>query len=374
LARAQVQAGYHEVSRARLPQLSARGTYDKSDDPATQLPDANNALLHLEQSLQPFSPAWIEARQKKTELAAAEFSRVQTLRDVELRIRQLYLAILEGQETVVNINLVEEQLKKLLTAVLPRYTMGRAPPFDLVKVKVAIAELERSRSLEEAHLRGERSELAQTMGLDALSGYDLVAMNVTPTLPAEDELLRSLEFNPNLRSLKTEADAARLGIRAARYARLPSLVGAAEYGYSGRTAASTALGWDASLGLRLNLFDWGILSSRISRENSAAALADTRLDLERQKLLTQALEDRARAQAHLADMEILKALLPETKESAVASIERYKRGATGILEATEAVNLWLGTLLNERSAYYSYLSDFADLVHAGGREAGPDGF
>ncbi len=79
-------------------------------------------------------------------------------------------------------------------------------------------------------------------------------------------------------------------------------------------------------------------------------------------------QTRALANAHLSDFNALKELSPQTHEAATTAISRYRQGAMGILEVSDAINLWLQSLLNETTAYYAYLSDLAKIERIVGRD------
>ncbi len=362
-----------EARALLLPQVSALGAYDKSDDASTQLPDANKAVIHADQPLTPFTGEWTAVRQRGIELSAAQREQLQSLRDTERRVRQLYFGVLQAREAVASMDDARSHYERLLDAVLPRYTMGRAPSFDVVKVRAALADLERSRAGQQAQLVGQSAELSQTLGLDATSQLQLAGLAALPAVPDESHVLDAVLANPGLQALTDRALAARVGVTAARYARLPRLVGSAEYGYAGQTSSDASLGWDVALSLRLPLIDWGAISARVRQQRLATGLAQASYELERQTLVSQALESRAKASSDRELSGRFEKLLPDTKRAAAAGIERYRRGAATILEATEGIDLWLTLSLNRRAAYYSYLSDLADLSWIGGRAPGADG-
>lgn len=359
------KASFEELSRAKRPQLSLPGSLTTSDDNSTNVHDANKTSLRLEQSAYPFSQAWVLADQKASEYKAAKLSRVESEQDVTLRVRQFYLAVLRDKDIISNLDLVEEELKKLSASVIPRYAIGGAPPFDLVKVKVAISDLSRQRELTQAQLVGEKSRLGLLMGLEAAEEFELKPVDVLPAA-AEADLKKAFAANPTLQALDEELRASELGVTASRRSRLPSLVTGAEYGYEGQSADVMAKSWNVFFGFKLNLFDWGMISSQIDQQKASASLAHTRLELEKQSVSSELIEAWATAKARLTDRERLLTLLPETRQSALATVERYRRGAVGILEATDAVSLWLSTLLDERAAFYAVLADFARIDRLSG--------
>jgi outer membrane protein TolC len=279
-------------------------------------------------------------------------------------VKQLYFSILRDEDAAKDFLDVESELKRLQETIIPKYSIGRVPPFDLVKVKSAMADLQRTDGVTRAQLIGERKQLAEILGISDLSTEPIDSV---PTVPDATE--QNFSANPTLQSLSEEIAASQFGVKAAKASRLPEFTGALEYGRSGQTSDTTSLGWDISAGAKLSLFNWGQISSQIAQEKSSANLARNKLQIEEQNVRVDLAQTKALAKAHLADFRTLKELLPQTHESAKAATSRYSRGATGILEASDAIDLWLQSLLNERSAYYAYLSDLAKIERLIGRDS-----
>ncbi|MFI5362088.1 MAG: TolC family protein [Elusimicrobiota bacterium] len=361
-------AARDDSRRARLPQLVGDGKLTRSDDATTNLPDDNRGLVRLEQNMTPWSPEWVRGRQREAEARAAGFGRVESAQDAELAVKALYFSILREEDSVRALDQIERELKDLLDTVLPKFTVGRVAAFDPVKVRVALSDLARTRELLQASLRGDRTALAQALGLDGSDGWELSPLSATPELGDEAAAPRGLLDNPTLEALSEQLRAAEFGLSAVRRARAGDLSGSADYGYTGQSTSGMIRGWSVSAALRIPIFDWGRITAQTAAESTAVGLARNTLEAERQKTTADLIETLATARAHRADQGRLTALLPDVKETALASVARYRRGGAGILEVSDAVNLWLQTLLNERAAFYGYLSDLARLERlTGGR-------
>ena len=345
-----------EAHRARFPQLVGVANYEKSDDTKTQLPDANKAVVRLEQTAFPYSSSWIRTSQLEADLRAAHFTHLEIQADVDLLVQQLYFSILRAQDAIERLTQVEEQLNHLLNAVIPRYSVGRSPPFDQIKIKTSIADLARTREIARAERIGELAQLSQVLGLTEPNNLELRPIEGLPRIAPRESASNEALGNPTLLALEQQSYASEFGVRAARYNRWPLLVAALEYGYAGQTSDELSRGWSFTVGLRLPLFDWGVISSQIQSASALAALAQNKFSIEKQKESADLAGFQALAAAHLSDHSRLRGLIVESHRAALLSLDRYKRGAVSILEASEAVNLWIQTLLNERTAFYAYLS------------------
>jgi outer membrane protein TolC len=352
---------YDELLSQRWPQLSIHGRLSKSSLAPDQLSDANRASVHLEQNINPFSSVWKTGEQKKAFAQAASLAKLETAQDVAYLVKKLYYKILESSETIDRLDQVEALLKKLLNSVIPKFTLRRAPPFDLVKVKTALSDLTRLKQLTQAQLKGTQSQLAQVMGMKADSSFQLKVIQSLPALSSLESSISGIEANPTLLTLGQNVVAAELGVSAAKLARMPELVVGLDYGYGGAIGQNLVTGWETAVGFRLPVFDFGLIQSQVNQRKAQALLNRNQLDQERQKVRSHLIEVHAHAEARHADLIRLKELLPDVSQTAQASIDRYRMAGAGILETTEAIHLWVETLLNEREAYYSYLNDIAQI-------------
>ncbi len=367
---------------AILPQASAVGSYQQSNSQSIQAIDINQAALSLSQNISPFSPQWVLVRQKKADYRAAQAEHIATEEDVELQVKILYLSILKEKDYLKRFRRLEKKLSNMKKALIPRYSVGRVPPFDLVKIEMALSALAKNQEFTEAQLAADKESLALITGFKDGNGIDLKKLTHTPPL-LFDAASFGENTNPRLLALKRRLESSRLAVKAAEYERYPSLNAGLNYGYEGSDGFFNFIpntsfpnniyglplesGWNASLSLNLPIWDWGIISSHIAQRKEEAAITRSRLNLEKQALQVQFIKWEKLAQTHLADKKRMDDLLPQTQEAAKVQTRRYRLGASGILEAADALNIWLNTLLSERDDYYSYLSDLAQIEHLMGQ-------
>lgn len=358
-----------EARGALKPQLLAVGQLTRSDDPATNLPNDNNAAMRLQQSLTPFSPGSADAARARADLGAAVLSRRDAELALALQVKTVYHAVVRDQAAQAAVDLVAAKMRELLDAVLPRFTVGQAPPFDLVKVRSSLADLDRTKDALTAQLAGEKSRLAQALGLAPDAPLALAPVSPAP-LPEPAVLSADAEASPSLGALARRAEAADWAASAARRARLPSLVGTADYGWAGYTTSGMTRGWSLSVGMSLPVFDWGRIGAAAQRQDAAAKQARVDLEIQRREVRSALIEALAAARAHAADRERLAALSADARDAARAGVTRYRRGGAGILEATDSLALWLSTMLGENAAAHAYLDDVARVERLAPRNGG----
>ena len=300
-----------------------------------------------------------EARSPVAMRGALEESRALAVRDDSKRAR-LPLLVGDGKLTRSDdalTNLPDDnrgllRLEQSLAPWSPEWVRGRQR-----EAEARAAGFGRVESLQDADLAVKALYFAILREEDSIRALDRI-----------ERELKTLLDNPTLEALSEQIRASQFGLSAAKRARAGDLSGAADYGYTGQSTSGMTRSWSVSAALRIPIFDWGRITAQAASESAAVGQARNSLEAERQKATADLIGTLATAAAHRADQTRLTALLPDVRETALASVARYRRGGTGILEVSDAVNLWLQTLLNERAAYYGYLSDLARLERlTGGR-------
>ncbi|MDE2489980.1 MAG: TolC family protein [Elusimicrobia bacterium] len=364
-----------------LPSLSVEGQYQQSGDQNIQAIDVNSASLHLAQDLSPLSPAWAAARQAQARAEAARWAGVSTRADVLWSVKTLYFSILRDQDVLAALDRMSSELKLLRDQVLPRYTVGQAPPFDLAKVRQSLDALDRSRDAARDSLETEKAALAFAVGLDSAT-WTPAPLKSLPPLPGEAASFDPAS-SPAARAAAARARAAELGLTAAERRRYPDVTGSFDYGWAGvdspfkssvnspdnSLASPTVLGWNVAVAASLPLWNWGALSADIAGKRAGAAAARQRRRRSVQEASVSLLALRLAASSDRADYERQRDFLPTIRAAAEASVGRYRRGAVGILEVSDALDAWLGAMTAERTDYYAYLADLAGIERVMGKDS-----
>src|ERR1700674_2493629 len=113
LSERQAKAGLRAAKGRRLPQLSAIGALDKSDDESKQLEGSNKAVLRVEQAIYPLSADWVRTQQQAVAVEAAALGRLESRADVELAVKQLYFFLLNSEAALASMTSVEAELARL---------------------------------------------------------------------------------------------------------------------------------------------------------------------------------------------------------------------------------------------------------------------
>jgi outer membrane protein TolC len=368
VSEARAKAALKEANQPRLPQLVAQENLAYAMDPEVLSPDSNKAVLRAELGTMPFlGSAWKLGNQKHLELEAASLAVVESVQDVQLLVKQLYFSILRDKEIAASLDSVEDEFDRLVATVTPKYQIGHAPQFDLVKVKSATYDLARTRDLTTSQRIGEKSQLNEILHLGSIDFELNPVLKVPPLVSVHEEDSKRYASNPTLAGLEKDIEAADASALVTSAQRVPSLSAAFEYGFQGLTPTTMVNQWTVLAQFRFTLFDWGLITSQEDQAQAVTILAQKKLEAEKEKIQADYDQTYALAQAHLRDHERLHELLPLLKRAATVAVDRYRVGGMGIIEVTDAINLWLQGLINERTAYYGYLSDLAKIERLSGK-------
>ena len=147
----------------------------------------------------------------------------------------------------------------------------------------------------------------------------------------------------------------------------PRLTASYEYGWAGVSPTALREGWDVSIGLQMPVWSWGEISANIHQAQLRRDQIRNEVLVKTQKLSTSLIRARELAEAHLNDERRLSGMVDDMRQTAFASVKRYRRGAMRIIEVTDALEIWSQSLLKERHAHYAFLDDLAEMERLEGK-------
>ena len=226
--------------------------------------------------------------------------------------------------------------------------------------RVVVAENDRRR----AHL-----ELLKAMGLDLGAAIQLtepLAYAPPDAVTLEQARALALASRPDLQAQQHREVTARLGYTAAKWERLPTLAGFADYGSIGSSLSHALPTRTYGVALKLPLFDGGRRDAR--RAESLSQLRQENIktaDLRRQVELEVRL---ALDTLHSAEEQVGVAEegLKLAQEEVAQAERRYRAGVTSSLEVTDAQTRLERAQENRLAALFTYQAARIDLAQATG--------
>ncbi|MCM1110679.1 MAG: TolC family protein [Clostridium sp.] len=290
--------------------------------------------------------------------------------NVELNVISLYLQVLYNRAVA---DLAREQLRLSQIELERRHQLvdgGKLPELDLYEAQAQVAQDELSVVTGENDVRLALVDLAQTLELDDIDGFDIASLpgDTTPDIyPSADEVFRSaLGFNHGLRASELAVEAADRNITLAKSGWIPTLSFSAGlstnyYRLGGYTSPSFSsqmrdnLSKSIGFSLSVPIFDGlttrnNLRRARLQRFNAELQLADTRNRLYKsiQQAWYQADGARQRLEsATVAENSQLKAFEGVS--------EKYNFGKATSTEYEQARGAWVRATLQRIQANYELL-------------------
>jgi outer membrane protein TolC len=236
--------------------------------------------------------------------------------------------------------------------------------------EVAPVELTRAR-LQTSARRDEleQARTGETIAADilrSLTGYDLNAPVVVSDLltevpqPNEIETLSAsvIALRPELANFDAQIRAAEQDAQLARGERRPQIVYSFNSGFISDSLApaklKNGLGFQASIGVSLPLFDRGASKSRETQANLRLALLQNQRELAARQFAQAFFSARTQAAAAAARIRLVGQSLDDARNNVNASLARYRAGEALITEVTDANNI----LIAQQNALYQAIFDY----------------
>lgn len=216
---------------------------------------------------------------------------------------------------------------------------GTGTAIDVTRARVRLSAARQAELAAKTAVRDADARLKRRLGLDPSAVLELTetAEGAVSDPPGDEALAAAaLERRPDVAAQRAQVEAARMAYEAARRARWPALVAAADYGSIGSRFAEGLPTWSAGVTLRLPLFEGGELEAR---------QAEAKAHWRREELQLQELEREVRLQVELARsaLELAKGryglaveALRQAEEELQQARRRYRAGVTTNLEITDA--------------------------------------
>ena len=277
-------------------------------------------------------------------------------REVLLQVKQTYYDIVRAQE-FVHLNKENLQyLDALRAAVQKQYDVGAVPGSQVIKTEVEMARARQE--LAQAELEFGKARAAMNTLLNRPDEQDFTPSDSLDfrEVAIDRERLRSaaLGRRPELGSARSQSQASRSQIRAARLQSAPDLAIQARRGTFESDSDD-----GIAIAVILPLLDWGSIRAEKRRAEAVSQSKEKQLEAAANEVC---LEVEQAIQTVETSSRVVRehrgGIIGKSEELARMARTGYEKGATGYLEVLEAQR----TLRSAKTAYYSALADHAKAV------------
>jgi len=198
-------------------------------------------------------------------VTAAEAERESAGDDVAAQVARRYMAAVRADAAVTTAQANVALAEALLRLARDQKDAGTGTAIELTRAQVQLAHERQRLLMAESERRKAHLELLRAIGADLTLTLDLTdALTYIPveTMTVEQALAVALQRRSDFKAQQQRQESARRASRAVAWERIPSLVGFADYGSIGLSAASASPTRSYGVALRLPLFDGGRREAR----------------------------------------------------------------------------------------------------------------
>lgn len=223
-------------------------------------------------------PSIFGVREASASLDAAEYDADRSLQTLRNQIASVYYELVRAKErnTVASeaYELSAEQLRRAETL----FELGSVARSDVLQAQVNLASADRDRISAANAIEVQSARLAMALGVPVATPVDVQGLPPLPAvLPDDPESLvqTALSTRPDVRAARAELQAAKYGVKGAKWSRYPTLDGSYSYDHFGNHLSDVVGDFDreytvsARLGLSWTLFDGFQTKGNIERAEAA---------------------------------------------------------------------------------------------------------
>lgn len=360
-------AGYnHSIARsALLPQETIIGEYLFTQSNGTNLggtePNssgpvfiANNAVheyISQGQATETLSLANVERYRQTGALARQAKAQAEiALRGLHVVVTQAYYTVESAARKLQAAQEAQQSAQNFLDLTNKLEGAREVAHADVLKAQLQLEQAQRSVSDAELAAADARQSLGVLLFRDPATPYVLAdPLDANPgtgsniEVPAEDEV-RTLaaKSNPDLRSALEALKAADADVTASRTGYLPLLTLAYNYGLDAPRFEEKGLqgqqflGYSASAGINIPVWDWFATHDRIKQSELLRAQSRTALDYTQRQLIAQLNASYGELKTATANLASLQTSAQEAKDSLHLAVLQYQAGQAIALEVVNA--------------------------------------
>lgn len=315
-------------------------------------------------------------RRNRALLAAAHAGTEVERRNLQLATVENYygLAVAAARRSAAELNLNTATEFERVTSLLEQ--SGEVAQVDLLRARLATTarrdELEQARAAESAAIEA----------LRVLIGYDPAQPLTVPDLSTEQPNVAEIDRftsqmiaqRPELAQFDAQRAALSEEVNQARAERRPQITYNIIGGFETDSLKAQPLrehsGVQATVGITIPIFDWGISRSRERQAQYRIQSLDSARRLAQRTFNQQFVAARLQALSAAERVRLARAGITDAERNLDISIARYRAGEAQIIEVTDAQNTLTGQRASLYQAVFDYQVALARLKQAAGQAAG----
>jgi outer membrane protein len=201
-----------------------------------------------------------------------------TLQDLISNVSNTFNKCLQMEALVQAYGLSVEALRKAREDMEARFRLGRVPQVEMLRMDVQLSAEEQNLVRAQEGLRRARNALAYFMGIETSKLGSLKGGLEAKERVAAADISHLVQARPDVSALTQRLQAERARLEVTKAKRYPSIGLVSDYGNrAGTGIRDREEVWEAGVVASVNLFDGGVISSEIARQQAVVAKAEEAL-------------------------------------------------------------------------------------------------
>ncbi|MEZ0328759.1 MAG: TolC family protein [Dissulfuribacterales bacterium] len=377
------QAAFEGAKAALWPKIDLNASYFKENQPIPYIPaQAIDIPAKFSDEIYAWSiflrlPIYEGGRLvgqvqvSRIERSSQAFLRQMTLNDLVANVTNTFYKCLQLKQLISAYELSVSAMKQQRKDMEVRFKLGRIAQVELLRMDVQLAAEERRLVAAQEGLKRSRNALAFFMGINSYELPDLRGeINANEGILQVD-ITTLVQSRPDVVAIKHRVQAERERLNVVKAKRYPSISLVSDYGNrAGAGLSNREEVWEAGVTASLNIFDGGVISSELAKQQAAVAKAEETLrllELRAQKEIEDAISalNEAKERLKLAETSVLQA-----KEALRIEELRYKTGSTNITDFLLSQSAMSLAEADRLQALYDYNAALTEFKRATGAISG----
>jgi outer membrane protein len=354
--------------------VSASQRFNSETNTTVTSPSSDSYNARLSSSVTLFAGGRNVARlhAAQADATAADATLLEQRFNVTLSVKQAFFAVLRAQEQIsvgqANVKLAQENLD----AATRRKQVGSGTIADVLQARVQVMNAQQSLLTNQSQKRTAMFALGRLVGVDGPVEARLEAPLEPRPLSVSKDSLMSLVMgvSPSVNAAIASKQARDASLKAARAAWFPSLSASGGYTVANTnpSLSKSVNSWSVSVGLSYPIFNGLQRESSIEQANAQAMVADARLADARRNARSQLEALLSSLDVARQQLTLLRQTLQASEEALRVQQERYRVGASTILDLITSQAARVQAEMNLIGARYDYQIALAQLEALVGRE------
>jgi outer membrane protein/protease secretion system outer membrane protein len=313
---------------------------------------------------------WADVRQAKAQVADAQAQYDKQVQDLAVRVTTAYMQVLLSQEQVA---LVQSQKKEYTTQLdAARKALvggtGTRTDIDAAQAQLDLAVAQELQARQNLDYTRRTLQFLTGVPFSEVAGVDEKRLALVPPTPVglEAWVDRAVAASPEIRSLQSQAEAARQEVEKARAGHLPTVDAIAQWSSSNSdTVTSVNQRYDnVSIGFQVNvpLFAGGYVNSQVRAALAAVTQAEDSLEALRRDLSLRVEKAYRGVTEGVATVQALEQAVRSAQTALDSASKSYKGGVRTIVDVLTAEEKLVQAQKDLAEARFNYMLSRVQLV------------